>query len=129
MRAFRALVTMALVLAGGGCLETFDHDAVRKGAIEKRYEDKIAAWPVAHPGQEMTPADYDLLWLLAVKEEDDWYAAYRRAQNQEARDKLLEAGGHAGSGNYLAAGSALLMAVLVFLGIKKARTPTEGGTS
>lgn len=122
MREFlTCVVLVCLVLGLGGCLETFD----RQKAVNLTMVQKEADWRAAHPGQDPTGGDLQLMQAQAAQEVEIQHQKEVAAQKAEAAAKLVEAGAAAATGAYPAAVSGLFMAVLLFLGLKK----PKGGTA
>jgi uncharacterized protein HemX len=109
-----SLVLVCLVLGLGGCLETFD----RKKAVDAAMVVKEQEWRSAHPAQDPTPMDFQLMQAQAAQEVEIQHQKELAAGKKQAGEKLVEAGAQAAGGNYVAAGGAVLMAVLLYLGLK-----------
>lgn len=123
MRIRILFMVAVLALAGEGCID----ETQRQIMINQRTEEKVASWVTENPATPFTPGQREFLRVQAVQEVDKAIEEGRSAGRSEAREKVLEAAGHAASGNYLAAGGALVMAALLFFGIKKAKTKPIGG--
>jgi hypothetical protein len=124
MRIRILFLAAALALAGGGC----EDEAARHMAIEQRLEEKVATWPEKNPVTPLTMGHRELLRIEAVQEVDKAIAEQRKLQREAAKDKAIEAAGHAATGNWGMFAWTGLSAVLLFFGLKN-HAPKEGGTA
>lgn len=124
MRIRILFMVAVLALAGGGC----EDEAARHALIEQRVEERYVAWITSNPSTPMTPAQLDLLRVEAVQEVDKAISDRKKLQREAAKEKGLEAVGHAVGGNWPMAGWAALSAALLFFGLKKPEKK-EGGTT